>query len=240
MDLVLVLSVFGTALLSGVFGMAGGLLLLLVLSLRMPLPEAMVLHGAAQLIANGARAALSARHIRVDALAGYFLAAALTFLLCMLTEPVLTTTLALLVTGALPFVSPLLIRAHVPTMDKPLGAMTCGALVTGAHLTAGVSGPLLDLFFLEAPFKRQEVVATKAATQCLGHLLKIVYFGALAVTLPVQSPTGWLVLFGASLGGTLLGKLALDRMDDTLFRKASGTLIRAIGLACIVRALVIG
>lgn len=239
MDLVLALAVFGTALLSGVFGMAGGLLLLLVLSLRLPLPEAMVLHGAAQLISNGARALLSARHIRFTALAGYALAASLTFVVCMLTEPVLSTALALLITGTLPFLSPLLVRARVPTMDKPLFAMTCGALVTGVHLTAGVSGPLLDLFFLDTPFKRHEIVATKAVAQCLGHLLKIVYFSAIAVTLPVQSSGGWLMLFCASLGGSLLGKLALDRMDDKLFRKASSVLIRVIGLACIVRALVV-
>src|SRR5260370_26461227 len=46
-----------TALLSGVFGMAGGLILVGVLLVVMPLPQAMVLHAAPQMAANGCRAA---------------------------------------------------------------------------------------------------------------------------------------------------------------------------------------
>ena len=43
MDFFIVIAVFFTSLLSGVFGMAGGMLLMLVLLLRMPLADAMVL-----------------------------------------------------------------------------------------------------------------------------------------------------------------------------------------------------
>ena len=46
------LLMIGTALLSGVFGMAGGLILVGVLVVIMPLPQAMVLHAVTQMASN--------------------------------------------------------------------------------------------------------------------------------------------------------------------------------------------
>src|SRR3954463_13626565 len=48
----------GTAFLSGLFGMAGGLILIGVLLALMPLPTAMVLHAITQMASNGWRAFL--------------------------------------------------------------------------------------------------------------------------------------------------------------------------------------
>src|SRR5689334_5842020 len=48
----------GTALLSGIFGMAGGLILIGVLLVVFPLPTAMVLHAITQMASNGWRATL--------------------------------------------------------------------------------------------------------------------------------------------------------------------------------------
>ena len=43
----------GTAFLSGIFGMAGGMILIGVLLTFMPLPTAMVLHAITQMASNG-------------------------------------------------------------------------------------------------------------------------------------------------------------------------------------------
>ena len=53
-----------TSLLSGVFGMAGGLVLIGVLLVLLPLPEAMALHAVTQVASNGWRAARWLRHVR--------------------------------------------------------------------------------------------------------------------------------------------------------------------------------
>ena len=53
----------GTAFLSGIFGMAGGLILIGVLLVIFPLPTAMVLHAITQMASNGWRATLWWRHI---------------------------------------------------------------------------------------------------------------------------------------------------------------------------------
>ena len=58
-----VLMVF-TAFLSGIFGMAGGMVLIGVLLVVLPLPMAMVLHAVTQMASNGWRAFLWWRHIQ--------------------------------------------------------------------------------------------------------------------------------------------------------------------------------
>ena len=57
------LLMIGTAFLSGIFGMAGGLILIGVLLVVFPLPTAMVLHAVTQMASNGWRATLWFRHI---------------------------------------------------------------------------------------------------------------------------------------------------------------------------------
>ena len=55
---VLCLAMIGTSLLSGIFGMAGGMILIGVLLVLLPVPEAMMLHGVTQLASNGWRGLL--------------------------------------------------------------------------------------------------------------------------------------------------------------------------------------
>src|SRR6201988_204171 len=70
-----------TAFLSGLFGMAGGMILIGVLLTFMPLPEAMVLHAVTQMASNGWRAFLWRRHIEwkitLASIAGSVIAVAL-------------------------------------------------------------------------------------------------------------------------------------------------------------------
>jgi len=70
--LIIIVAAFVTALVSGVFGMAGGLLLLGVLAAYLPAAQAMALHGMIQAASNGSRAALLARHI-VWPIMGFYL-----------------------------------------------------------------------------------------------------------------------------------------------------------------------
>ena len=43
----------------------------------------------------------------------------------------------------------------------------------------GVSGPLMDTFFLGGNFGRREIVATKATCQVASHFTKLIYFGGI-------------------------------------------------------------
>jgi uncharacterized membrane protein YfcA len=52
-----------TSFISGIFGMAGGMLLIGFLLMMLPVPVAMVFHGVIQIAANGWRSYLWRRHI---------------------------------------------------------------------------------------------------------------------------------------------------------------------------------
>ena len=66
-----------TAFLSGLFGMAGGMILIGVLLALMPLPTAMVLHAITQMASNGWRAVLWRAHIRWRPVCVYLIGCAL-------------------------------------------------------------------------------------------------------------------------------------------------------------------
>ena len=66
-----------TAFLSGLFGMAGGLILIGVLLTILPLPSAMVLHAITQMASNGWRAFLWRSHIRWRPVSIYLIGCAL-------------------------------------------------------------------------------------------------------------------------------------------------------------------
>ena len=44
------------------------------------------------------------------------------------------------------------------------------------QLIAGASGPILDVFYNGSSLNRREIVATKAFTQAMGHLIKLAFY----------------------------------------------------------------
>ena len=72
----------GTSLLSGIFGMAGGMILIGVLLAIMPVPEAMMLHGVTQMASNGWRGLLWWRYVRWRAVGSYVFGCAVALLAC--------------------------------------------------------------------------------------------------------------------------------------------------------------
>ena len=168
---------FVTAAISGVFGMAGGLLLKGALALVLPVSATFVVHGLLQLVANGWRAILHRRHVSwrivgIYAL-GAFVAAGLVGLVAY--EPTRATLYLLMgLVPGLVWLPPGWIKVDA---SRPGQAYVCGLSVTGVNLTAGVAGPFLDVFFVRTALTRHEIVATKAATQVFSHLMKIAVYG---------------------------------------------------------------
>ena len=239
MDFFILTAVFGTSLLSGVFGMAGGMLLLLVLLLRMPLADAMVLHGSAQLVANGFRAALLARHVRYELVLRYVGAGVLAVAACAALGIVVDASVALVLTGVVGCAEPWFSRLRMPSIDHPRGVYVAGALVTGLHVTSGATGPVLDAFFAHSALPRHQNVATKALLQCTGHILKIAFFVLLAGGgAELGLGQGFWLIAVASVAGTVAGRQILDRVDEGFFRKGTRLLVRSLGAVSLLRGVV--
>ena len=226
--------VLATATLSGVYGMAGGMILMALLAMLLPPVEAMVLHGLVQLASNGSRALLHLRHAAWRALPAYLAGALPVAALASLVRFAPDRGLVLLVLGGLPLAASLVPGLRLDFGRKPQAAL-CGAVVQAAQLVAGASGPILDVFFLRGEFTRREVVATKALTQSLGHALKLVHF-ALLLPEPEGGAAIPSALFVAgplaALAGSWLGSLVLARLSESGFRRTSTWIVRAVGAAC--------
>src|SRR5438045_7646884 len=93
-----------TAFLSGIFGMAGGLILIGVLLFIFPLPTAMVLHAITQMASNGWRALLWWRHIVWKSAVFYVAGALVSVGLWSITLYVPDTATSLLLLGLSPFI----------------------------------------------------------------------------------------------------------------------------------------
>jgi len=77
--LLIAITILGTSFLSGIFGMAGGLILLGVLLTMLDVASAMVLFGTIQLAANGWRAALWRRNVIWPIVGRYIIGSLLAF-----------------------------------------------------------------------------------------------------------------------------------------------------------------
>src|SRR5689334_194816 len=100
---ILCLTMVGTSFLSGIFGMAGGMILIGVLLAMMPVPEAMMLHGVTQMASNGWRGLLWWRYVRPGAAAAYIAGSLIALLIWSFTRYVPSTPVALLFVGLTPF-----------------------------------------------------------------------------------------------------------------------------------------
>ena len=217
-----------TAFLSGLFGMAGGLILIGVLLALMPLPTAMVLHAITQMASNGWRAFLWRRHIRWRPVSVYLIGCALALAAWSITRYVPDKPIALLLLGVTPFMARLTPQNLKPNPASVWQGTLYGTLCMGLMLMTGVSGPLMDTFFLGGKFDRREIVATKATAQVASHFVKLIYFGGIIDQAATLAPVLAAVAIAASMTGTTLARRFLEAMTDLQFRTWATRLITTV------------
>ena len=235
--LLVAIAVFATSTLSGVFGMAGGLVLLAILLAILPVATAIAVQGAIQIVANGSRAWFSREHIDwrvLGVICTGLAAAALVLYILRYTPDLATVCIAI---GLMP------ILVWIPKdwlaldAQKPLHAFICGFVGGGLNLAVGASGPTVDIFFIRTAMDRRKIIATKAATQVVSHASKVVFYGGLATAM---GQGDWLMVLVAApfaVAGTNLGYHILQRMSDEGFRHWTRWVVTAIGLFYFIRGL---
>ena len=228
MIIVISLAMVATGFLSGVFGMAGGLVLIGFLLFVMPLPEAMALHAITQIASNAWRALLWWRSTCWRIVIVYLVG-------CMIALGAWSTILfvpdraiALLFLGITPFIGQLAARRVALDPESPPQGVFHGALCMSLMLLTGVAGPILDQFFLAGSLDRRQIVATKGFCQIFGHGVKLAYFGGIVDQAAALDP--WLIglAIAASFAGTALSKKVLEAMSDAQFKRWAGALTLSI------------
>ena len=238
--LVILVTVLVTAFISGIFGMAGGLILMGVLAAMLPVATAMVVHGAVQMVSNGYRAFLWRQYIDWRVFRRYALGALAGFLVLLLVAwrpEARAVYLFLGLTAMLVWLPKSWLRLDILQRGQ---AELAGFAVQALNTLGGVAGPLLDIFFVTTEMDRRAIVATKSVTQVLAHLVKIVFWGVpvMAAAGEAAFPPVWFFVMAVPLSmlGTTLGGKLLERMSDVDFKRAMKWLVTAIGAAMLLKA----
>ncbi len=210
-----------------------------VLAILLPVSAAFVTHGILQLVANGWRAALHRHHIAWAIIGWYALASAAAAAIVVAVALAPSKPLLFLLLGLVPML--VWVPRNWLQLDatKPSHALISGFLVTFVNLTAGVAGPLLDIFFVRTALTRHQIVATKAATQMFSHGAKIIVYGGTALGLSHAAiPPWWVFAFAipASMIGTTAGGWILDRISDVDFKRWTAWIVTGIGAFYLAKA----
>lgn len=236
--LALAVTIVATSFMSGVFGMAGGMVLLGVLLMLLDVSPAMILFGTTQAASNGWRAALWMRQIRWRLVWRFLIGAGVAFVVLRWLSLMPNKAVVYIGLGLSPFLAEVLPKSLTPDITRPGAPYVCGVLIMITTLLAGVAGPLLDVFYQKSLLDRREVVATKAATQTCGHLARIAYFGSFSTTFD-GGIAPWIFVGAIALAmlGTTLATRVLEGMSNEQFRHWSKRVIFSISAVYGVRGL---
>ena len=230
-----------TACISGIFGMAGGMIFMGIIASVMGVSEAMVVHGIVQSISNSSRAWLLRPDIRWDILGFKLLGALPAIIGLAIISFVPNKATLFIVLGLLPFILWLPKAVFQGDAAKPLHAAFCGAMVMGLNLSAGVAGPALDFFYVKTNLTRKEIVATKAVTMFASHLVKVFYFGLPLIAAAGLATLPPLWVFAAAMPciilGTFIGTRILHRLTDIHFKSYTKYLVTLVGIIYLWRGL---
>ena len=111
-------------------------------------------------------------------------------------------------------------RINLPSFDfkawhfLPLGF--CNAIASGL---IGSTGPLLNPAYLNYGLEKERMVATRAASLTLTHVIKIIAYTVLGVLSPTLIGYG-LVIGSAALPANWLGRKVLEKMSPEQFQRA--------------------
>jgi uncharacterized membrane protein YfcA len=229
-----------TSFVSGIFGMAGGMLLIGFLLMVLPVPVAMVFHGVIQITANGWRSWLWRHHINWGVVLGFGLGSAFSLAVFSSFAFVPPKWTVLMAVGLTPYIALAVPQNLAPNIERRGQAFLAGAIGGALQLVSGVTGPILDIFYVRTGMTRQVNVSTKAAAMVTGHLTKVVYFGALIADPAGREWEQWAVMAYASVFailGTTLSRSVLDRLSDKQFYFWTRRIILALGAVYIAQGL---
>jgi len=206
------------SLITAAVGLGGGTLTLATMALLMPPAVLIPIHGVVQLGSNFGRALLMYRDIIRDIVPIFVLGTIIGAfvggqVVVVLPVAVLQIILSLFI----------LYTVWIPSFkaNKSNNLTFMGVGVIGAFTTmfVGATGPLIAPFVIAASNGRKQIVGTHAILMTIQHSFKLIVFGFIGFGFAPYIPLIiCLILFGFI--GTYIGKLALNRLPENVFRSS--------------------
>jgi uncharacterized membrane protein YfcA len=229
-------SIIVSSFLSGVFGMAGGMVLLGVLLVYLDVAPAMILFSIIQFFANGLRVVQWWSFVRWRIFWLYCLGGAVAFGGMRLIEFVPDKALVYLMLGLMPFAVEAMPPSLRPNIEWRGVPFFTGILTTIVQFLAGVGGVFLDIFFQKSMLDRKTTLATKAVVQTASHVLRAAYFLSLGSVGDAIAVGPMLAAVVLAIAGTSLAPYVIERMTDHGFRQWTRALIFTISTVYLFRA----
>ena len=222
-------TVFLTSLLSGIFGMAGGLILLWVLLFLYPVGAAIAIHGVIQSVSNGSRAWFSRTYIDWKILGFLCLGVCVSAALLFFIDYTPNLIVVLIGVGLMPVLVWLPIKRLRLDASRPWHAFLGGLLSGALTISVGVAGPTVDIFFIRTEMDRRRIIATKASIQTLSHLTKIAFYWDAASHLPPADMIALLIAAPLAVLGARAGNGILQKITDQDFRSWTRWIVTGVG-----------
>lgn len=210
-EIFLIATAFGTAVISGTIGMAGGMLLLVAMSTVFPPATLIPLHGTVQFFSNASRTFFFRKILNWHIVGAFFFGGIFgsglgSQLVVEIPEDTYRICLGLFI----------LIFTWMPKLKlakpPPGRFVVLGFAMSFLSLFAGATGPLMAPFFLREGLGKETLVGTKATCQLATHMTKMVVFAGIGFSfspyIPLLSGMIIAVLIGNYIGKLLLGKVS--------------------------------
>ena len=209
---------FFTSAITAAFGIGGGIAMLALMGLFVPVASLIPVHGAVQLGSNSGRAWHQRASVRMDVAKPFIAGTVVGAIFGVFLVVQLPDALLKLVLGG--FVL-LLTWTKIPGIDRltKVGLAVASVALAVLSMLVGATGPLvaalLARFFQN---DRKALIATSAVALTTQHLLKIIVFGIAGFAF-----WEWVPLVAAMIlsgfAGTVYGTSLLERMPEETFRK---------------------
>jgi len=220
-----------TSVVSGIMGMAGGMLLLAVMLLKLDPAVAIPVHGVVQLVSNGSRAYFLRSQVHWRAVWRFVWPLLPGGALGMWLLAYVPPSGSRIAIGA--FVLASTWRKSFFSIGKGSSAERAlpvgGALVGFFSTLVGATGPLLAPFILALELGAQSTIATLAACQIFQHGSKVLLFGLRGFDLG-----GYLwpcvLLSLCAVAGSAIGTRVLDHVPEKSFKITVKMVLSALAL----------
>jgi len=227
---VLVIASFLTSAFTAAMGLGGGVAMLAVLGLGLPVTSVLPVHGVVQLGSNAGRVVMQRRYLRRAVLLWFALGSAAGIALGASVVVNIPDWLAKWALALFILWSIYRRKSQTTGHDygKPYFALS-GAVSSFCTMLVGATGPLVAALLANTGLTKQPLVATHAACMVIQHGMKILAFGSLGFAY-AQWGSLLAAMIASGVAGTWLGTRLLDRLPEAGFRLGFKIVMTAISL----------
>lgn len=215
---ILVIASFLTSALTAAMGLGGGVAMLAVLSVGLPVTSVLPVHGVVQMGSNSGRVIIQRRHVVLPLLLWFALGSLIGVALgasvvVSIPDALAKWALALFILWSIYRKKP---SATAQRHGKTYFVVG-GAISSFCTMLVGATGPLVAALLAGVGLIKQPLVATHAACMVIQHGMKIVVFGTLGFAYAQWAPL-IAAMIASGVVGTWVGTRTLDNLPEATFR----------------------